>query len=684
MSATDRQWQAGYAHRVTRRLILVMAAVMVVSSLAVAYLTLNAFNRLLAPELENKANLIGHIVIADLRRALGFGIPLDAVYGADTYLDGIVADHTELTYIAIFDANGSLLYRGGALADPVLGALKGITTARAGAVTEIGDALDHAVPLVAGATILGRVHVGIDRRFVQRQLDDIFFDIVVILIAAVLVTLEIMLALVLVYGTGPIHRLHHLLDQQARGDFTHVLTLQARDTVGRAAGRLSESAQSLHAAFREARVRSGEIPERLRDVGARFGLLAEGGPVPLRRAGASDVRIPLFLFAFAEELQKSFLPLFVREVYEPVPWLEESVVIGLPIAVYLVVLAIAAPFAGGWAARYGSRRLFLLGLAPAITGFLGCAVADSVGELVVWRGVTALGYAMISIACQDYVIASSPEGRWGRNLIILVGVIMSATMCGTAIGGILADRMGYNAVFVLAALFALSAGAVAAGTLTDEKAKVTEGAGPGRLRAVLTVVANLRFVIFLLCIAVPANVLVAAYLWYLVPLYLSDLGSSASEIARVIMSYYLFIVIMGPLASRLADRPERLGWIVGIGSFLSAGGLIAFHDWRNVWAVVIAVVVLGLTHALAKGAQAPLALKICAREIRSVGRNTVLGFLRFLERMGSMLGLLLAASLIETYGHGTVIFVIGALTSGAAVLFLLVYFLGRTERRVDA
>jgi MFS family permease len=197
------------------------------------------------------------------------------------------------------------------------------------------------------------------------------------------------------------------------------------------------------------------------------------------------------------------------------------------------------------------------------------------------------------------------------------------------------------------------------------------------LKSLAIVLANGRFVLFLLCIAVPANVLIAAYLWYMVPLYLSDLGASTSEIGRVIMAYYLLIVLVGPLASQFVDKPGRLGWLVGLGSFASAAGLIAFHDWGSVWAVALTVIMLGLTHAVVKGGQVPLALEICACEMNLVGRNTVLSVLRFLERMGSMVGLLFAAVLIEVYGYGVAIGITGGLVSGAALLFLVARLAGR-------
>jgi hypothetical protein len=60
-----------------------------------------------------------------------------------------------------------------------------------------------------------------------------------------------------------------------------------------------------------------------------------------------------------------------------------------------------------------------------------------------------------------------------------------------------------------------------------------------------------------------------------------------------------------------------------------------------------------------------------------VGRTTVLSVLRFLERTGSMLGLLLAAVLIEAYGYEGSIGITGALVFGSAFLFLIVQVVDR-------
>jgi MFS family permease len=699
--------EVGFAQRATRRLVVVITLVLCLASLATAYLTLNEFNRLLQPELGKKAHLIGRIVGADIQRAIDYGIPFEEFVEADAYLETVVADYDELAYIAIVRRDGALLYQGGTLDErlresaerisAIHGAAAGAAKAEAtgdtpAAPTELTDSLNYAFPVSNPDGLLGFVDIGIDKNFVQRQLDDIVYDIVVILIVALLVAFEVMLALILFYVTGPIQRLNVLMDLHSRGDFSKFLITRARDPVGRVTRHLSDGARQIHERYRNLSTHLGVAGEArgktdrvagpaalLQEIGTRFRLASAEGLTPLLRASAHDIRIPLFVFAFSEELQKSFLPLFVRTFYEPIPWLSEAVVIGLPIVAYLAVLAIAAPFSGAWSERYGSRRIFLIGLVPTVAGFIGCAVAGTIHELILWRGTTALGYAMVTIACQEYVIGVDASGSRVRSVSIFVGVIVSATMCGTAIGGILADRIGYRPVFVLAAALAIVAGFIAQRMLTRDKGEIhpVSEASPGRVERILVVLKNVRFVVFLLCSAIPANVLLAAFLWYLVPLYLFDLGARPAEIGRVMMVYYLLVIVAGPLASHLVDRFGGLTRLVALGSLLSGAGLVAVYDWRSIWAVVVAVGVMGIAHALIKAPQIALALQVCEHEIRTVGRTTVLNFLRSLERVGSMFGLLLSAFLVDLYGYQATIGIIGVTVCGSAVVFVLFYLTTR-------
>jgi MFS family permease len=391
--------------------------------------------------------------------------------------------------------------------------------------------------------------------------------------------------------------------------------------------------------------------------------------------------MPLFIFAFAEELQKPFLPIFVRQLHAARPWLSESVIISLPIVVWLMVVGLSAPYCGRWTHRWGSRNIFLWGLIPSLMGLLGCSMADAVPEVIFWRGAAGLGYAMVSIACHDYLLGSHVEGHRNANIVTFVGIVIGATMSGTAIGGILAARIGYRITFFIGAGLVVLSGIAAYRMLSREAGRgsaARQGKRDG-VNGIRLLLRNRRFIVFLACIAIPTNILMAAYLWYLVPLYLFDLGATTGEIGRIIMIYYLLIYGIGMMMSNRVDTMRSLTMLVGLGAMLSGLGLIAFHQWHHLWAVVLSVSILGLSHGLIKAPQIALSLEICRTEVAVSGHNIVLGAFRLLERFGSIAGLIAGAVVIDLFGYQNTIGLAGIAVCSASLLFILFFYVTRTR-----
>ena len=94
-------------------------------------------------------------------------------------------------------------------------------------------------------------------------------------------------------------------------------------------------------------------------------------------------------------------------------------------------------------------------------GLAGTGLAFNFFDLLGWRALTAVGYAFLYTACQGYVIANAPEQRRAEGGALFVSGLMAGSICGPAIGGILADRIGYTATFSCAAALALGAGLMA-------------------------------------------------------------------------------------------------------------------------------------------------------------------------------------------------------------------------------
>ncbi|MBY4677092.1 MFS transporter [Marinobacterium arenosum] len=683
---------------INRRLFLTTLLSTLLASIISAVYTLTEFNIALKPRLLQKAEAVAEVVREDIELAVKVGVPFDRIKGMDLYLEETAAKYPELVYVLVTTQAGDILYRGGNSAnaqtltrepDQQLRSDLALQASFFNRLIEGGQDLmrllplgDQAgneaenlyLPLTDGGNSYGAVQVGLDTGYIRTQLTDVFFDIAIVLVAVLLVSFEVVMVLVMFYVSGPLQRSESILQRQAGGDFSVNDNLAGKGSIGSFIGQLNKDSQQLQQRFRAAldQATNGrsdiisepdDIPQndkrglgsRLRKLADQFNLLKV---LRDKQGSITDARIPLFVFAFAEELQKSFMPLFVAEYYEPNPWFDKDIMVGLPISVFMFVIAAATPFAGGWVDRWGNKRLFFWGLIPALAGYLGCALAASVYEIIFWRGVTAFGYAIITISCQGYIAAIVTSENRAKGMAVFVGVLMTATMCGTALGGIIADRIGYQPVFLLSAALASFAGLLAWLMLSDDVDKKSKKAAAAEKGSALALVRNIRFVCIVLFCAIPAKIILTGFLYYLVPLYLVSLDASQSEIGRIMMVYSLIIIPLGPLASRLADRSGQMVELVILGTVLSGAILISLYGEASVMTMLLAVAMMGAAHSILKAPLIAAAME-AAEATPEVGRTAALGILRTSERIGSVLGPVMVASLLAVYDYGKAMAIIG-------------------------
>jgi predicted MFS family arabinose efflux permease len=644
-------------------------------------LSLHAFNRAIEPELANRAGLVGSIVRASIQRALDLGMSLNQLVGTDVYLEHILDDFPEISFIAIVGADGTIAFAAGKLGD----ADRATLAANAGLATEATDrATIRTYPVRAGGALAANIAVGVDRAFIARQFQDVFLDVGVVVLVAILLAFEIMLALVGITVTAPLDRLDELLDEQARGDFSRRHSGRGRSAAGRFAASLLQRAEDLNARYERlttrlaSGARNAAAAARLRTLAQRFGF-GEQRAHTLQRKNVNDIRLPLFLFATAEELSKPFLPLYIRAAENSFPWLGEQIVITLPLITYLAALVLLSPFSGQLASRFGFRRVFLTAVLPVAASHIGMSLAANVAEIAVWRGVAGAGYALATIACQEYVLGFVAAQHRARALGVFVTVIIGGTFCGTAVGGVLADRLGRSNVFLVGACLTLLAGALALRLLAPDAGTAGAARRPVPLPQYFAPLRNARFLALLSGVAIPANVLMAAFLWYLVPLVLADFGARTSDIGRAVMLYYLLILLLGPAVAHLVDVAARPASMAGAGAVLSGLGLLVPSVWSGPWPVVAAICAAGVAHAAIKTPQVVVALGIAERDLPHLGPAPVLGSLRLFERVGSIAGLLLTALLATRFGYAQTIGLTGLFVLIGAVAFVIVELISKND-----
>ena len=432
----------------------------------------------------------------------------------------------------------------------------------------------------------------------------------------------------------------------AGGDSRLVVHLHASTDADVVARELRNLAADLAIVFLVAVVLFNEVLGAILSGG---GLVAEAG-----RARLGLARLAVFLLILSEELTRAFLPLYIAGLARA-GGETGAAAVALPISAYMASFALLTPFAGRWAERFGAARTFAFGTGLSAVGFGWALAGGGYVAFVAARCLCAAGYAIGTMAMQQHFLHSAGDGERTRTLALFVGAVQTAAICGAPIGGLLAEQFGAGAVFAGAAGMSLLA-LVVQRLEPAPPPTATATASPSRL---LRFLGRRRVLVPLLTAALPAKLALAGFLFYLVPLALQQEGYGSGSTGRAMMLYFLLVAASNPLASWLSDR---FGWQRGLvmlgGLAIGGGGLAGLMGGPP--ALIAGIATLGIGTGLSAAALQSL-----------VGREgpAALVLLRTVERLGAMIGPLLAGSLLALVAYGGVMAAIGAVVIAATLVF---------------
>lgn len=632
------------------RLFLVLLALIAGTLLAAGSQVIGAFDRAVAPELNKRTRLIGIVVRTELQRALELGQQLDAIAGLESYLAATIDKFGEVDAIVVRDAVRKPIasaHRAGGGHSAAIGPLGGQTVLTQGS---------YVLPILDRNRLVGEIQIDTSPTFVRTRLREVFLDVMAIALVATLLAVELTLMVIAASVTGPQTRVLHLLDAQREGDFTQVIRPGGLGGLSRTAARLNDQARDL--AERWVALSSAA---RARMKQSLDGKVANGQPALLRMSDVGDIRLPLFIYVIASEVAVAFLPIYSRALARP-DWLTPAMAAAVPLVCYLFAAALLTPFSGRLSRKFGARNLFLASIPVTAISLAGLAMATQVLEVALWRGAMAVFYATATIACQEYAIGSADAGST-RPMGAFVAVVYGGVFCGAALGGVIAGRFGYQAALMCGAAAAVVAGVLGAVTMrgaAGDPAPVAASAGtPTSWRL------DRQIAALLLGLAVPMSATTAVFVWYLTPLMLTETGSGPAEVARVVMLYYLAIVLFGPAVIAASDGRVGPRNLVVLGASIAGLALLSLSLWSGFWAVTAAMAVLGVGHTVMR---APL--YAWARRVDPAGAAIMP--LRLSERIGAILGLGTCALLLPALGAGWGIRSLAIVTLAGVVAFVAV------------
>src|SRR5689334_1976122 len=469
--------EKNYLWRIYWRLAGVIMICVVTALAVVSYFSHRVFDQELVPETEQKAATVGASVRALVLKATSYGIDFSQLYGVEQTFAEVFEENPEFAYMAITNIDGNVLYARGT--EPI-GARTHFRnavvlqmaheTSEISKAARVGQQYIVSMPINDAGKPFGILHIGIDAAFVDHVLLEVLLDVLVVLVVSLFFTLELlnfMAGARLASGLGEFAR---QVERMRSGDFTATARMRANDEIGRLLRRIDSAIDHLNVRYEflvgelqdKLRTATGERRDQLRaaqsaleQIGKRFRFGSAPETVETDEMNLNRIRAPLFAFILAEELTRSYLPSYVNQLLVAIPGISPQVVIGLPIMIFMLIVALGQPYLGAWSERVGRRKAMLVGAVIATVGFTGTALAYNLYDLLLWRSLCALGYAMVFVAAQGYVLDRTGQQNRAQGFALFIGAIMVATVCGPSIGGILADNIGYRLSFGVSGFMSL-------------------------------------------------------------------------------------------------------------------------------------------------------------------------------------------------------------------------------------
>ncbi len=391
----------------------------------------------------------------------------------------------------------------------------------------------------------------------------------------------------------------------------------------------------------------------------------------------SLIRPDAFLFCFGIDLPVSFITLYAEDLYAPIFGLSKEYVMGMPISISMLFTTVAFLVGGYWIDRKGWQQSHFWGILLAGSGQVLSGISPSVELYILSRAVYGFGYGLVFMSYMGFVYSNTGEENRTTGFATMSAGMYSGSICGGAVGGMLAERLGFQNVFFIAAFFTLIT--IGYTILFMKKTyyypeKTRENNKPRsyktNLKLIFRFVTNRNIISLLVLLSIPAAVTLIGILYYISPIYLDRMGTSQANIARILMINGVFMIYISPLLGPLMDKTRDKRIYIIISGIIGGSGMLCFLFFKGVWAIIFVIFILSFAAAIGHSARTVYALQ--QKIVTEIGGGQAMSLYRAIDRIGCVLGPLVLSVILASGEIEKGLSMIGVIYIVLTLLFVFV------------
>ncbi len=360
----------------------------------------------------------------------------------------------------------------------------------------------------------------------------------------------------------------------------------------------------------------------------------------------------MFSYFFSWALPLGFLPLYARSLPNGGLNISPNFALALPISLEMACSFLTVLIAGRLSDHKGWQIPVLLGLSMTFLGMIATAVVNNLIWFSGARGLVGLGYGLIWMGLQGFIVKHSKPNFRSRNITTVIAGLYAGHLSGAAVGGLIIEQIGYRSVFFLGAImliFPLFGIFLFMKSYMDNIPKTlvnrnsTNNASSWKQS--LNLLSSKDFSLVLLTSVIPFSIAQVGFLSFGLPLYLEEEGAMGLNSGRILMLYGLCIIYLGPFVGILADRTSNKKiWII-LGGGIGSMGMLGLYFFNGITSAAIAVFFLAIASSCISSSILPYLLT-CPNSEKH-GAASITGLMRAADKLGQMTGPLLLGAVLN-------------------------------------